>query len=136
MQTNAPPPASAATADVLVVEDDPVNQKVIARMLEHCGRKARLVADGLQAVDAVAQQAYNLVLMDIHMPNLDGLEATRRIRANGSKVKIIALTADALVGDREKCLAAGMDDYLAKPVRLDDLRRTLQQFPEGHAAAA
>jgi CheY-like chemotaxis protein/nitrogen-specific signal transduction histidine kinase len=125
---NGPLPNAALEARVLVAEDDPVNQKVIGRMLEKCGQTVALVSDGLQAVEAAGTKPYKLILMDVHMPNLDGLEATRRIRAAGNKVSIVALTADALVGDRQKCLEAGMDEYLSKPVRLDDLRKTIERF--------
>ncbi len=121
----APQPLDADQNGILVAEDDPVNQKVIARMLEKLGHNASLVPDGRQAVEAVSNHTFGLVLMDLHMPTMDGLEATRKIRASGNRVRIVALTADALVGDREKCLAAGMDDYLAKPVRLEELKRVL-----------
>ncbi len=122
----APIAPAPANARILVAEDDPVNQKVIARMLERLGHKAHIVPDGRQAVEAAAHHPFDLILMDLHMPVMDGLEATRRLRAAGNRIQIVALTADALVGDREKCLAAGMDNYLSKPVRLDQLKDALK----------
>ena len=126
---------SAAVASVLVAEDNPVNQHVARLMLEHCGCRVTVVENGLQAVEAVAAGAFDLVLMDCQMPVLDGLEATRRIRhlrVPAHRVPIVALTANALAGDRERCLAAGMDDYLAKPVRREDVRQVLARHLPGH----
>lgn len=115
---------SAARALLLVVDDNPVNQRVAARMLEKLGHRVNVAENGHQAVAAVTTGGYSLVLMDCHMPEMDGFEATREIRRReGSRrhTPIIAMTADAMVGAREECLAAGMDDYISKPVDLQEL---------------
>jgi CheY-like chemotaxis protein len=112
---------------ILVAEDNPVNQ----RLLERMGHEVALVDTGRKAVDAVAERDFDLVFMDIQMPELDGLEASKEIRrreeAQGARVPIIALTANAMVGDREACLAAGMDDYVAKPVLPNDLKSAMSR---------
>ena len=105
---------------VLVVEDNPINQKVTIGLLQGAGYTTDLAVDGLEAILAYRRKTYDLVVMDCQMPRCDGWEATRAIRrleaSTGRRVPIIALTAQALAGDREKCLNAGMDDYLTKPV--------------------
>ena len=116
---------------ILLVEDNPVNQMVASRQLELIGYQADTADDGLQALAALEAQDYDLVLMDCQMPELDGYEATRRIRRRESDKKhtpIVAMTAHAVKGDREKCLAAGMDDYLAKPFRESDLEAMLDRW--------
>lgn len=131
--TIQPSPAQAATQPntqrrVLIVEDNPINQQVTSKLVERLHYQVDVAASGLAALEALECQRYDIVLMDIQMPELDGIEATRRIRALGSTVNqpyIIALTANALTGDRERYLAAGMDDYLSKPVQLEDLRQAL-----------
>ncbi|NTW01271.1 MAG: PAS domain S-box protein [Oscillochloris sp.] len=112
---------------VLLAEDNLVNQTVLRRLLERLGYLPDIVADGIEALAAVHRKAYDVVLMDIQMPELDGETATRRIRALEDIIQpyIIAITASALRGDRERYLAAGMDDYLSKPVQLEDLRTAL-----------
>jgi len=110
-----------------------VNQKVALKTLEKLGYQADVVVDGLEALEALQARSYDLVFMDVQMPRLDGLEATRRIRAPGSrivdpKVPIIALTAHAMAGDRQDCLDAGMDDYLAKPIKLQELAEILAKW--------
>jgi signal transduction histidine kinase/ligand-binding sensor domain-containing protein/DNA-binding response OmpR family regulator len=113
---------------ILLAEDNTINQKVALMMLERLGSTADVAADGFEALAALRRQTYDLVLMDVHMPGMDGLEATRRIREEwpaGRRPRIVAITANALFGDRESCLAAGMDDYLSKPMRIEDLRSAL-----------
>ncbi len=127
-RTNAP--AQGQNHHVLLVEDNPVNQTVIEAMLRSLGYEVSVVGDGAQAVDSVRQQTFDAVLMDCRLPIVDGYESTRRIRRlperNG--LPIIALTANALLGDREACLEAGMDDYLAKPFKRTDLQQLLQRW--------
>jgi CheY-like chemotaxis protein len=118
-------------ARVLVAEDNPVNQRVTVRMLQHLGVGADVASDGAEAVASFGRQPYELVLMDCQMPELDGFEATARIRASEGSARrtpIVAMTAWAMQGDRERCLAAGMDDYISKPVHLDDLRAVLERW--------
>ena len=133
-------PARASAVRVLLVEDNVVNQKVALRILERLGSGADVAANGAEAVEAVGRQPYDLVLMDVQMPVMDGLTATRAIRAAGPSVRqprVVALTANAMEGDRERCLGAGCDDYLTKPVVLDDLRRALAEAePAARAASA
>ncbi|MEQ8991804.1 MAG: response regulator [Pseudomonadales bacterium] len=115
---------------ILLAEDNPVNQRVALKMLERLGYQADVVGDGQAAVDAVRRHGYRLVLMDLQMPVLDGLAATRAIRAEpgGADVVIVAITANAMQGDREACLEAGMNDYLDKPVKLADLQALLERL--------
>ncbi len=117
---------------ILLAEDNPVNQKVAIRMLERMGYQATIASTGADVLMALKQQYYDLVLMDLQMPVLDGLQATRQIRTEfpaDRQPYIIALTASALVGDRDKCIAAGMNDYLRKPIRELDLRAALGRCP-------
>ncbi len=134
----ASPPTSPTTAAaargtalgalrILVAEDNPVNQLVVMHMLRRLGVSADLAEDGEAAVTAVQRASYDVVLMDVQMPNVDGLTATRRIRAASvPQPRIIAMTANAMAGDREVCLDAGMDDYLSKPINADLLRAALE----------
>jgi len=114
---------------VLLAEDGPVNQLLVKRLLEKAGHTVTVVETGQQAVNAVAGTHYDIVLMDIQMPGMDGIEATVSIRAreNGRRVPVIALTAHAMEGDRERCLAAGMDGYLSKPIRPEALFAALAE---------
>lgn len=133
--------ARAARPRILVAEDNIVNQKIAVIHLEKLGCRADVVANGLEAVDAVARIQYALVLMDCQMPEMDGWEATAMIRkkeeACGSeRLPIIAITANAMPGDREKCRKAGMDDYLAKPVTLDEIRAVLARWIPGNSISA
>jgi len=138
-----PPPAAPAPArphaelareiplDILLVEDNPVNQKVALHLLTRLGYRADAVSNGLEAVRAAEQRDYDLVFMDVQMPEMDGLAATHEIRTRlpqARQPRIVALTANAVQGDRERCLAAGMDDYLPKPVKLDELHGMVRKY--------
>jgi signal transduction histidine kinase/ActR/RegA family two-component response regulator len=115
---------------VLVAEDNPVNQLLAVRLLDRCGFRADVVADGREALAAVARTRYAAVLMDCQMPEMDGYEASREIRRRegaGVHVPIIAMTAHSMTGDRERCLAAGMDDYVSKPIKPQLLREALER---------
>jgi CheY-like chemotaxis protein len=123
--------APVATLQILVAEDNRVNQKVARRLLEKQGHQVAVVATGREAVEACRATSFDLVLMDIDMPELNGYEATAAIRSHEATIDqytpILALTANAMKGDREKCLAAGMDGYVAKPIQLDELREAIAQ---------
>ncbi|GAB1483646.1 hypothetical protein MASR2M78_24620 [Treponema sp.] len=111
---------------ILVAEDVPVNQRVMIHLLERLGQRADLVVNGLEVLASLANQSYDIILMDTQMPEMDGFEATRQIRSQpGTQPCIVAVTAAALSGDRELCIKAGMDDYIAKPVRIQELSRAL-----------
>ena len=122
-----------AAAKILLADDNAVNQKVALAMLKKLGCAADAVADGIEVLEALHRIPYTLIFMDCHMPEMDGFEATRLIRKREadsgsvcpwpSPVQIIALTASAMQGDREKCLAIGMNDYVSKPVRPADASR-------------
>jgi CheY-like chemotaxis protein len=117
---------------ILLAEDNLVNQKLALRLLERMGYGADVATNGLEAIAALERSPYDLVLMDIQMPELDGLEATRRIRERwpAEGLRIAAMTANAMAEDRAACLAAGMDDYIAKPIRIDELAATLTRAGE------
>ena len=118
---------------ILLAEDNVVNQKLAMRLLQQMGYRADLASNGIEAVESVQRQPYDVVLMDVQMPEMDGLEASRRITSQWPTTKrprIVAMTANAMQGDREMCIAAGMDDYLTKPIRVDQLVKALN-----HAAA-
>jgi signal transduction histidine kinase/HPt (histidine-containing phosphotransfer) domain-containing protein len=121
---------------ILLCDDNAINQKVAARILQQFGYQPGLASNGREALDALDRQPYDLVFMDVMMPEMDGLEVTRIIRERqksgapnySSRLVIVALTAHAMQGDREKCLAAGMDDYLAKPIRPSDVRQVIERW--------
>lgn len=115
---------------ILLAEDDPVNRKVALLMLTKLGYHADVVSNGAEAVAALVQKHYDVVLMDVQMPKMDGLEATRAILDMNlaDRPRILAMTAYALEGDRERCLNAGMDGYISKPVQIEELKRALQDL--------
>lgn len=117
---------------ILLAEDNPVNQRLALRLLEKMGHRITVVDNGLDALERTVQGGFDLILMDVQMPELDGLTAARRIRqwevAHGGHVPIIAMTARAMQGDRERCLEAGMDDYLSKPIDSERLRQLVSRF--------
>ncbi len=140
-----PEPRAAGHADlarrhplrILLAEDNAVNQKLALRLLQQLGYRADVASNGLEAVQSVMRQPYDVVLMDVQMPEMDGLEATRRIRAASSLQRqphVVAMTANAMQGDREDCLAAGMNDYVTKPVHPERLREALLRAPPRHDA--
>jgi CheY-like chemotaxis protein len=130
------PTAPFGPLRILLAEDNLVNQKVVVSQLKKLGYDAATAANGVEALSALEQGSYDVIFMDCHMPEMEGYEAVRRIRerestrdgSNRASVYIVALTASAMEGDREKCLAAGMNDYLSKPTRLDDLYAALGRF--------
>jgi CheY-like chemotaxis protein len=147
----APAPSAAASTHALVpvrrrggfrillAEDNPVNQRVAMVMLRKLGHQVSVVDDGAQAVERAEAETFDLALMDVQMPHLDGLEASARIRARAAqagkpRLPIIAMTAHAMKGDRERCLEAGMDDYLSKPIRLAELAAALDRVMLGVSA--
>ena len=127
---------------VLVAEDNPVNQRLVDAVLRHRGHASVLVANGREALAALERQAFDVVLMDLHMPEMDGVEATAAIRAReaatGAHLPIIALTASAGDGDEERCAAAGMDGYIVKPIQAEELIERVESAaghePQGRPA--
>ena len=127
-----PEMASRHPLRILLAEDNVVNQKLALRLLQQMGYRADLASNGIEAVESVQRQTYDVVLMDVQMPELDGLDATRRIcalLAPADRPRIVAMTANAMQGDREACLEAGMDDYLTKPIRVERLVEALNSVP-------
>jgi CheY-like chemotaxis protein len=123
---------------VLLCDDNAINQKVALRLLQQMGYRADFAGNGIEALNALDRQPYDLIFMDVMMPEMGGLEATRLIRERQHQksqfpnyppsITIVAMTASAMQGDREKCLAAGMDDYIAKPIRLEDMRAIVEKW--------
>nr|MBA3533773.1 response regulator [Ardenticatenales bacterium] len=115
---------------ILLAEDNTINQKLALKLLEKMGYRADVAANGLEVLEALGRQPYDVVLMDMQMPEMDGLEATRSVREGWpeeEQPRIIAMTANAMQGDREACLAAGMNDYISKPIQIDDLQEALRR---------
>jgi CheY-like chemotaxis protein len=122
------PDAPSARLRILLAEDNEINQTVALRLLERLGQQADVAANGREVLDRLERAPYDVILMDVQMPAMDGLEASRAVCRRWPperRPRIVAMTAEAMEGDRERCLAAGMDDYLVKPVRLEELRRAL-----------
>ncbi len=118
---------------ILIAEDNLVNQKVAKRVLIHLGYEADIVSNGLEAIRAIADKSYDLILMDIQMPEMDGLETTRYIRKQESELQlppiaIVAMTANATDDDQNICRDAGMSDYISKPIQIDKLKSILQRY--------
>jgi PAS domain S-box-containing protein len=132
--TDGVPPEKRLTLppmNILIAEDNTINQKLIVRVLKILGVEADIANNGLEALNAVLKKKYDIVLMDIQMPEMDGYEATRRIRTDVSKTNqpiIIAMTANALQGDQEKCIEAGMNDYMSKPILIDEVKRMIKKW--------
>jgi CheY-like chemotaxis protein len=116
---------------ILIAEDSFVNQKILLRILKYFGCTADVVSNGLQTIEAVATKNYDIVFMDMYMPEMDGLEATRKIvnsRILKKRPKIVALTADSMPEGKEKCIEAGMDDFITKPVRIEEILSILNRW--------
>ncbi|MBD3237632.1 MAG: response regulator [Candidatus Eisenbacteria bacterium] len=130
-ESAGPSDAEPAGLAILLAEDNPVNQQVAKRMLEKRGHRVEVADNGRKAFDRLAEQPFDAVLMDVHMPEMDGLEATRAIRerdhANGTHTPIVAMTASAARVDRDRCLRAGMDEFLSKPIRADELHAVIER---------
>ncbi len=131
VENGAPSPPALSGLKILLAEDNPVNQKVAARMLERLGHSVILAGNGLDALAALHNHSFDLILMDVQMPEMDGLEASRRIRvfeAGKTRVPIVALTAHAMDSHRDECLAAGMDSFLTKPIRPESLKLEIERL--------
>jgi CheY-like chemotaxis protein len=133
LRESAAAPPAPAPRRVLIVDDNDLNRLLGQKLLEREGHSVEVACDGGEALAMIARGAPDVVLMDLQMPGLDGLETTRELRRRGSAVPVIALTANAVQGDRERCLAAGMDGYLPKPLDLAALRATLRGLEAGPA---
>jgi CheY-like chemotaxis protein len=129
---------SAEPVDILLAEDNPINQRLAVRLLEKMGHHVTVAQDGAETVAKFQSGHFDVILMDVQMPVMSGFEATQRIRESerisGSHIPIVALTAHAISGDRERCLDAGMDDYLSKPIQIHELEAALQRVAPRTAA--
>jgi len=124
---------SLSSLSILLAEDNPVNQKVAARVLKHLGYQADIVGNGQEAIKAIANKSYDLILMDVQMPEMDGLEATKYIRKQELELQtppiaIVAMTGNATDDDQNFCRDAGMSDYISKPIQIDKLKNILQRY--------
>jgi two-component system CheB/CheR fusion protein len=130
--TEAPPPPPApSSAQILIVEDHLDNREILVLLLESIGYRPDAVGSGRECLERVAQQDYDIILMDCQMAGLDGYETTRRLReleGDRRHTIVVAVTAHAMKGDREKCLEAGMDDYMSKPIMEEDLARMVEKW--------
>jgi CheY-like chemotaxis protein len=129
-RAKALPPAANQDLRILLAEDNPINQKVALAMLKHLGYRADVAVNGKDLLECLERKSFDVILMDIQMPEMDGLQATRSIRSSLPAAKqpmIIAMTAYTLRGDRERCLAAGMDAYISKPVKMEELKAALEK---------
>jgi CheY-like chemotaxis protein len=121
-----------ASLRILLAEDNPVNQRLASRLLEKRGHSVVIAGNGREALEALEKESFDLIFMDLQMPVMDGFEATAAIRkregTGGVRLPVVALTAHAMKGDREKCLAGGMDEYLTKPIRAQELDEVLQIY--------
>lgn len=125
-------PHSSRAARILLAEDNPVNQRVACRVLEKQGHQVVIANNGREALDALEREQFDLVLMDVQMPEMDGLEATailrERERETGRHLTVVAMTAHAMTGDRERCLSSGMDDYISKPIHAEQLLNLVRRL--------
>jgi CheY-like chemotaxis protein len=132
------PGAESRSLRILVAEDNPVNRKLACKVLEKRGHAVAVAENGREALEAVQASGFDLVLMDVQMPEMDGIEATRKIRlwerAAGRRVMIAAMTAHAMTEDRERCLEAGMDSYITKPFQIAQLAKVLRQAADESSA--
>ncbi len=133
MDTSANLAPSISSFSILLAEDNPVNQKVALRVLKHLGYQADVVGNGKEVIKAIADKSYDLIFMDIQMPEMDGLEATQYIRSQEKEsqlppIAIVAITANATHDDQYTCRKAGMNDYISKPIQIEELRKILQRY--------
>ncbi len=133
MDTSDNSDSFASSFRILLAEDNPVNQKVAKRVLTHLGYQVDIVNNGVEAINAIAEKSYDLILMDIQMPEMDGLETTKYIRKQELEsqlppIAIVAMTANATDDDQNLCHDAGMNDYISKPIQIDKLKNMLQRF--------
>ena len=127
-EVKAPPPVKAKDYRILIAEDNHANQELIKLLLKKTGMETEIAENGLQAIELATNNDYDIILMDIQMPEMNGHEATQKLRAQGLKTPIIAVTAHAMASDREKAIQAGCDDYLTKPIDQDKLIEMLKKY--------